>query len=293
MGWAASSRGAPVGGRWGGATLPGARRVRTPIAGFVLLLVSACAVPIAGGLEETDANRVVVALDHAGVDATKEADPTVEGKFRVMVPRDDSARALLAMRSEDLPRPHVPGVMDTLDKGALVPSSAQEHAQLVSGMAGDLARTLEGVEGVLLARVHLNVAPPDPLRTGPAPKTTASVLLEHRGATPPITEGAVARLIAGGVPNLAVSDVAVVLVPRAASPLAEEAELRHVGPIAVARASMRALQVALAGLLLLVATLAAATLVLYGRLRMLRQQTSDGLSLEAAREPARRDPPRA
>src|SRR6202042_3506452 len=122
------------------------------------------------------------------------------------------------MRSEALPRPHAAGVMDTLDKGALVPSSAQEHAELVAGMAGDLARTLEGVDGVLSARVHLNIATPDPLRFGPVPKTTASVLLEHRGVTPPLTETAVARLIAGRVPHLALTDVAAVLVPRIAAP---------------------------------------------------------------------------
>ena len=247
------------------------------------LLLSACGVPVAGGLDETDANRIVLALDHAAIDATKEADPVVEGKFRVMVTRDDTARALRAMRSEDLPRPHTAGVMDTLDKGALVPSSAQEHAQIVTGMAGDLARTIEGVDGVLSARVHLNVAAADPLRLGPAPRTTASVLVEHRGVTPPITEAAIARLVAGGVPDLALADVAVVFVPHAAAPLAAETELRHVGPIAVTRASMRMLQGTLAGLILLISALTVATVVLYGRLRRLRQDVLDGPALEAGR----------
>jgi type III secretory pathway lipoprotein EscJ len=93
--------------------------------------------------------------------------------------------------------------------------------------------------------------------------------------TPPLTEAAVARLIAGGVPDLALSDVAVVFVPRIAAPVAAEAELRHVGPIAVARASMRLLQASLAGLTLLAAALAATVLVLYGRLRRARQDAAD------------------
>jgi type III secretion protein J len=249
---------------------------------LALTLLAACGVPVAGGLDEADANRIVVALDHAAIDATKEADPTVEGKFRVMVTRDDAARALVTMRSEDLPRPHAAGVMDTVDKGALVPSSAQEHAELAFGMAGDLARTLEGVDGVLSARVHLNIATPDPLRFGPTPKTTASVLLEHRGVAPPLTENAVARLVAGGVPDLALADVAVVFVPRASSPIATESELRHVGPIAVARGSMRLLQAALAGLALLVAALAAVALLLYSRLRRVRQDIAFARADEAA-----------
>jgi len=238
---------------------------------LLCLALAACGVPVAGGLDEGEANRIVVALDRASIDATKESDPTVEGKFRVMVTRDDAARAIGTMRSEELPRPRASGVLDAVDKGALVPSAAQEHAELVAGTAGDLARTLEGVDGVLSARVHLNVAPPDPLRSGPPPKATASVLLEHRGPTPPVTENAVARLIAGGVPNLALADVAVVFVARPTPPLAPEAELRHVGPIAVARASTRALQAALGGLTLLVAMLATLNLVLVGRVRRLRQ----------------------
>jgi type III secretion protein J len=241
------------------------------------VLLAGCGVPVASGLDEGDANRVMVALDRVAIDATKEPDPTVEGKFRVLVPRDDTARALGTMRSEVLPRPHIAGVLDTVDKGALVPSTAQEHAQLVAGLAGDLGRTLEGVEGVLVARVHLNVAAPDPLRLGPGPRTTASVLVEHRGATPPLTEAAVARLIAGGVPDLALADVAVVFVARPAETVPAEAELRHVGPIAVARASIRLLQATLGTLFVLCAALASATLLLARRVRALRT-IGDGLA---------------
>src|SRR3954468_20714313 len=155
---------------------------------FLLLAAFAmgCAVPVAAALDEPEANRVVVALDQSGIDAAKEADPTVEGKFRVMVARDDMGRALAAMREEELPRAKTRGVLDAADRGQLVPSQAAEHAQLVAGLGGELERTLSDVEGVLSARVHLNVPARDPLRDGPSAKTTASVLVEHRGATPPI-----------------------------------------------------------------------------------------------------------
>ncbi len=244
---------------------------RATALGATLALVGACAVPVAGGLDEGDANRVLVALDQASIETTKEADPVVEGKFRVLVAHDDAPRALAALRSEDLPRPRVPGVADSVDTGALVPSAAQEHARLVAGIAGDLSRTLEGVDGVLSARVHLNVTAPDPLRLGPPPKTTASVLVEHRGVTPPLTEAAVARLIAGGVSDLALPDVAVVFVARPAPPQLTEASLRHVGPITVARTSLRLLQLAMTGMLLLIGALAAGTVVLYSRVRKLQQ----------------------
>lgn len=215
----------------------------------------------------------MLALDRAGVDATKDADPSVEGRFRVSVARDDAAQALAAMREEELPRPRARGVLDAMDKGALVPSQSMEHAQLVAGMAGELQKTLESIDGVLSARVHLNLPAQDPLRDGAnKAKATASVLLEHRGSTPPITSDAVQRIVAGGAPGLAPADVAIVMLPRPPKVAPREAQLAHVGPIAVARASMRMLQVGLAGLVVLVALLAGATLALYTRLGRLRAE---------------------
>jgi len=232
--------------------------------------LAGCAVPVAAGLEEPDANRVVVALDQAGIDAAKEADPTNEGRFRVTVPRDDAARALATMSDEQLPRAKARGLLDAADRGQLVPSQAAEHAQLVAGLSGELERSLSSVEGVLGARVHLNLPVRDGLRDGPPPKATASVLLEHRGTTPPLTIESVQRLVAGGAPGLAPADVAVVLVPKGARPASSRPELAHVGPITVARGSMTTLKIALAGLVVVVLALAATILGLYSRLARLR-----------------------
>jgi type III secretion protein J len=240
------------------------------------ILLCACTVPVAGGLDDVEANRVVVALDRASVDSTKEPDRTAEGRWRVEVARDDVARALAVLRDEELPRTAPVGVLDAVAKGALVPSEAAERAQLVAGMAGDLERSLERIEGVIGARVHLNVPAPSPLRDLPPPHGSASVLLEHRGSTPPLSADSVQRLVAGGVAGLLPTDVVVVMVSRPAPPLPggtdDGHELAHVGPITVARASMRRLQAALVALVAVVALLTAATLVLYVRWSRLRAE---------------------
>ena len=240
-----------------------------------LLGTVSCAVPVAGGLDEVEANRIVAALDRAGIEATKDRDPTVEGKFVITVIRDEAQRAIVTMQSEELPRPRAPGILDAIDKGALVPSAAQEQAELVAGTAGDLERTLEAVDGVLTARVHLNVPPSDPLSGGPPPKTTASVLLEHRGTTPPLTEASVTRVVAGGVRGLLPADVAVVMIARPALPHVSGKDMGHVGPIAVAHASLHLLQVALGALVALVGALGIATLVLFSRVRRLGAEMAE------------------
>jgi type III secretion protein J len=262
--------------------------MRAPAALSVALFCAfalGCAVPVAAALDEPDANRVVVALDQAGIDAAKEPDPQAEGKFKVMVPRDDAARALATMREEELPRSKTKGLLDAADRGQLVPSQAAEHAQLVAGLGGDLERTLLAVDGVLAARVHLNLPARDALRDGPHPKATASVLVEHRGSTPPLAPESIQRLVAGGAPGLAPNDVAVVLVPRSAKPAAmARADVAHVGPITVAKSSVLTLKGALAALVVLVLGFAAATLALYTRMSKLLR---DREALAAASPPPR------
>jgi type III secretion protein J len=232
-----------------------------------------CAVPVAGALDDGEANRIVVALDRASVDATKEPDPAAENRWRVIVARDDVPRALSTMRDAELPRTPPPGVLDAVGKGALVPSEAAEHAQLVAGVAGELERSLEEVDGILAARVHLSLPEEGPLRDGrSAMRPSGSVLLTHQGSTPPLSADSVARLVAGGVAGMVPADVTVVMVPRPAPPAPTGDGLGHVGPIAVARTSLRELQAALVGLVALVALLAAATLALTSRLTRARAE---------------------
>src|SRR5688572_32877050 len=99
-----------------------ARRM-TGLLGLALVAIG-CAVPVTTGIEEGEANRVVIALDQAGIDSAKEADPTNEGKFRVTVSRDDVGRALSVMRDEEVPRPKPRGLADSTSGSQLVPSQA-------------------------------------------------------------------------------------------------------------------------------------------------------------------------
>lgn len=266
-------------------------RIRCAYLALFAALALGCAVPVAAALDEPEANRVVVALDQSGIDATKEADPTTEGKFRVTVARDDVGRALATMREEEVPRPKTRGVLDAADRGQLVPSQAAEHAQLVAGLAGELEKTLGGVDGVLAARVHLNLPPREPLRDGAPPKATASVLLEHRGSTPPLAPESIQRLVAGGAPGVVPADVAIVFVPRTSRAGGGRTDLAHVGPITVARGSMNTLKIAFASLVALVLALAAATLALWAKATRLGRERELELAAVNTRQPP--GPPRS
>ncbi|HNS99257.1 MAG TPA: hypothetical protein PLJ27_04160 [Polyangiaceae bacterium] len=239
--------------------------------------VVGCSVPVAGGLDERDANLVADALNRSGIDATKETDPAVEGRYQVSVSRGEAASAIATLRDNDLPPRHAPGVIDAVGKSSLVPSPLAEHAQYVAGICGDLERSLASIDGVLGARVHLSVPSTDVVPGQPSQPPSASVLLRHRGDSPPITESQVQHLVAGAVAGLAAQDVSVVTIRRPDSPDLSSREITKIGPFSVTRGSATRLRVTLGIALLLMLTLASTILYLWRRMRLaMAEQITSG-----------------
>lgn len=254
------------------------RRFRGSLLELYLLpfVLCACTTPVAANLDDTDANDVRVALDRSGISATREADPTAEGKYRIMVLDDEAPHAAAVLKDEMLPREKPKGLLEALGQGSLVPSGQAEHAQYARGVAGELERSLGGIDGVLRARVHLQLPTPDPLRMQIPAKATGSVLLEHRGEAPPMSAESVQKLVAGGAPGVAEKDVAVVFVPHRTRSASPSDHLARVGPFAVAKSAQRPLQAIFGVLLLAVLGLAGACLAFYLRSVKARQQQASG-----------------
>jgi type III secretion protein J len=227
-----------------------------------------CSVPVVAGLDESDASQVVVALEQSGVASEKARDPDKEGAYRVTVARDDAGAALAVLAEQGLPPPASPGVLEALGKGSMVPSRVAEHARVIAGTSDELERSLRGLDGVLSARVHLGVPGRDPLELDEKPPAaTASVLLRHRGATPPLTAAEVQRLVAGAVPGLSPEQVSVVMLPAAPRPRPPDRQLARLGPLTVTHASLFALRGIIGVAAVLNAALLACVVGLWLRLR--------------------------
>jgi type III secretion protein J len=235
-----------------------------------------CSREIAAGLEDAEANRGVVALSRSGIDAEKVSDPTGEGRFRLVVTRDDATAAIAVLSAEEIPRRRATSPKES----PLVASAEADRASRVAETAAEIERSLASIDGILDARVLLDVPVLDPLAaaltTGDAksPRASASVLLRHRGATPPLAVTEVKRLVSGAVSGLDPDAVIVVLVPVAAPATAAERPIAYLGPIAVARASLPTLRALAIGVLAVIAGLATVILFLAIRLRRSRDVTS-------------------
>jgi len=195
---------------------------------FVLLLLLAMALAgcsareeLLHGLEEGQANEVLVALEEGGVPALKrheESGPAPDADARWLVEVDSSgatqARRLLSERA--LPRVRAAGFEELLARGSMVPTPAEEHARFQHALAGELSRSIERLDGVLEARVHLGLPEADPLRPDAQRSPRAAVLVKCRPASCDALrslEGGIRSLVAGAADGLDPAAVSVVVAP--------------------------------------------------------------------------------
>jgi type III secretion protein J len=173
------------------------------------------------------------------------------------------------LRSLGLPRGRQPGFGDVYKSASLIPTPTEERARYNEALAGEVARTLETFDGVILARVHLVLPEPDPLAADGKPRVAAqaAVLLKIRAGQPaPIALADVQKLVAGSVPGLLPAAVSVVVTSAAAAPTGRETGLVALGPLRLTPHSRNSLLLFGAAMLVVIGVLSALLLILARRL---------------------------
>jgi type III secretion protein J len=192
------------------------------------------------GLAEQQANEVLVALDEAGVSASKKREDGAEPAWTVSVPAGDAARAQRALSERSLPRARPAGFADVFSKASMVPTPTEEHALYLHALGGELSRSVEAIDGVVEARVHLGLPRPDPLRPGESPKPRASVLVKCRPTACEAVRGladGIRSLVAGAADGLEPAAVSVVVAPAASTPPPPASPARRTSWLLVALAA--------------------------------------------------------
>ena len=223
----------------------GAGRSAAIAALMAALMGGGCSTNILNGVDERGANDAARALERAGIGVEKVADEGAAAggaaRFTLRVARGDGARALDLLRALGLPRDRRHGFSETYGQPSLIPTPSEERARYVDALAGEIERTLEEVDGVVNARVHLVLEEADPLAIDAKARAGArgAVLVTTRPGRTPIAREDVQRLVAGSVGGLDAAAVAVVFTAAPAAP--EEAPtMAALGPVRVTAGSQAA-----------------------------------------------------
>ncbi|MFN3748568.1 MAG: flagellar basal-body MS-ring/collar protein FliF [Sphingorhabdus sp.] len=161
--------------------------------------------PLYAGLAETDKAIVAEALQASGISYT--LDPA-SGALSVDADRVHEAKMMLAGQGLPKAQPSGDAMLAALPMGA---SRAIEEETLRTAREADLARTIEAIEAVKVARVHLALAEPSVFVREEKPATASILLTLHQGRS--IGEAqvrAIRHLVASSVPGLATERVSVI-----------------------------------------------------------------------------------
>lgn len=253
---------------------------------------AACSTNILHGIDERAANDATAALERAGIGAEKTPDEgTSSGGgagYTIRVAHGDGTRAVDLLRALGLPHDKRRGFAETYGQPSLIPTPSEERARYLDATAGEIERTLETVDGVVSARVHLVLEENDPLAVDAKPKSPAraAVLLKARPGATPISASDVQKLVAGSVAGLDANAVGVVMAPAADPNEATAAELAPLGPLRITPGTRPLLVGALVAALALLALLATLLLVTARRLAALERSTAgDGTRLPGPAAP--------
>ena len=259
---------------------PGRIGQRWLLLAALLLQAAACSANILHGVDERAANEATASLERAGIGAEKVPDEGAAAgalaTYTIRVASGDGTRAVDLLRALGLPRDRRRGFSETYSQPSLIPTPPEERARYLDATAGEIERTLESIDGVVSARVHLVLEESDPLAVDAKQKTPAraAVLIKARRGLVPISDLDVQKLVAGSVAGLDPASVGVVMTPAADPGEVAAAALSPVGPIRITPGTRPLLLGAVAGVLVLLALLAALLLVTARRLATLERTTA-------------------
>jgi len=162
--------------------------------------------PLFTGLSSTDAAAITAKLTDA-----KEPYQLSDGGQTILVPQADVYQQRITLSGEGLPA----GGSDTqgyslLDNASMTSSDFQQKVTYQRALEGELAKTIQSINGVQAAVVHLAI-PQDDVFTDNAGTTTASVLVKTSPTTTLTATQveAIVHLVSSSVPKLDPAQVTV------------------------------------------------------------------------------------
>lgn len=175
---------------------------------------------IVNGLDEKEANEIIVFLAKKGIPAYKAQVVEAGGGtgkgilFDIKVEEAEATRAMSILNEAGLPRRRGQSLLGIFSDVGLVPSEMTEKIRYQSGLGEQIASTIRKIDGVLDAEVQISFPEEDPLKPEESKgKIVASVYIKHSGVlddpnTHLMTK--IKRLVAASVTGLDYDNVTVI-----------------------------------------------------------------------------------
>jgi type III secretion protein J len=171
-----------------------------------VLLLAACTDDIYSGLNQREANEIIAVLSENGIDATR----SVAGEtFGVSVAGSSLANAARVLRDAGLPRERYQTVTELFPGDSMIVTPFEQEARMAFALGQELSQTIESIDGVQSARVHV-VLPRRDLRDRIISDSSASIALHNvAGTDSAVLNEQVRLIVANAVPALSADRVSI------------------------------------------------------------------------------------
>lgn len=197
----------------------------------VLAVATGCDSPkqILRGLDEFEANEILVALEAKGFTGDKVVEEGRVVTFGIVLPESEARDAMRILVANRLPRRRPFGLQEVYPAGGggLIPTKSEEKAKFLMAIQGEIERKLQRLPGIASAHVTVVMPEKDIVRDldTPPPPPTASVAIVYNPKDDTgsifITKTDVQELVAASVEDLRPQAVAVVMKPNEPMHLAD------------------------------------------------------------------------
>ena len=155
------------------------------------------------GLERSDVNQIGLVLGEAGIDFDVASDGTT-----VLVSAGSTAQARMLLAEKGLPTSANAGYELFDNVGSLGLTSFMQQVTRVRALEGEIARTIQSIQGIKAARVHIVMAERANFRRDEQ-EPTASVVIRASDIDAERSATSIRYLVAAAVPGLNVDKVTV------------------------------------------------------------------------------------
>ena len=175
-----------------------------------MLALAACKEPIYSDLDQRQANDIMATLSANGISAVRTGSGT---SYAVEVETADLAEAARILNAAGLPRERHQSITDLFPGDSMIVTPYEQEARMAFGMGQELSRSIESIDGVQTARVHV-VLPRRDLRDRVVSASTASIMLHHDASVDSLVLNEKVRaLVSNAVPELSADRVAITNFP--------------------------------------------------------------------------------
>lgn len=190
---------------------------------LLALILTACGEQqsIITGVDERQANIILVFLESKGIHAVKEvassggamATEQTVPKYNISVDKDQAIMAMALLNQNGLPQRQGTSLLELFAKQGLMSTDKEETIRYQAGLAQQITNTILMIDGVIDASVQLSFPTESALGETTQERITAAVYVKHQGIFDDpnsYLETKIKRLVSGSVNGLSIDDVTVV-----------------------------------------------------------------------------------